>query len=102
MGDDGLLSITDHARKRFAQRNLSADDVQFCVEYGTHLHRTGVTFVVLRGRDIPPRWRRLDRYARLEGAVLVIDGARVVTAYRSRTALPRLRKKMKYSEHMCA
>lgn len=102
MATELFLATTDHARKRCAQRNLSADDVQFCMQFGTHLRRTGVTFIVLRGRDIPPCFRHQAKYARLEGAVVVIDGETVVTAYRNRAALPRLRKKMKYSERLCA
>jgi hypothetical protein len=89
--------LTGHARQRAAQRNLALDAVRYVITYGREYHRTGVTFFVLRRRDIPREDLRLPWVARLEGAVALVarDGV-VITLYRNPAAARAILRKMKY------
>jgi hypothetical protein len=94
-----LATVSAHARRRLAQRNLNADDVQYVYTHG-RLHHTGkATFIHLGLRDIPQADRRDDRFRRLEGTVLVLDpttGCHLTTAYRNRQRGSRdIRRKLK-------
>src|SRR5262245_45373152 len=89
------VTLTSHARHRLAQRCLSAEEVEYVLEHGHRLRRTGVEFCVLRHRDIPPADRR--DVAHLEGTVVLVseDGA-AITVYRNRRALAEIRRKASY------
>jgi hypothetical protein len=90
------MNPSPHARLRCAQRNLRPERLAYVLRHGTRIRRTGVTFVVLRRRDIPVADRRCDAYAKLEGTVLLLGrNDRLVTAYRNRGALRAIRKKQK-------
>ena len=82
-----VATVSAHASRRLAQRNLTTDDVQYVYAHG-RLHHTGkATFVHLGLRDIPSADRRENRFRRLEGTVLVLDpatGCHLTTAYRNR------------------
>jgi hypothetical protein len=91
---DGV-TFTIHAGLCLAQRRLSAEDVEYVLEHGHRLRRTGVEFCVLRSRDIPPADRRVAGH--LEGTVvLVADNGVAITVYRNRRALAEIRRKAKY------
>jgi len=101
MRDPAVASVSAHASRRLAQRNLNSDDVQYVYSHG-RLHHTGkATFIHLGLRDIPREDRRDDRYRRLEGTVLVLDpitGCHLTTAYRNRQRGSRdIRRKLKRS-----
>ena len=96
-----LATMSAHASRRLAQRNLTTDDVQYVYSHG-RLHHTGkATFIHLGLRDIPVEDRRDDRFRRLEGTVLVLDpttGCHLTTAYRNRQRGSRdIRRKLKRS-----
>jgi hypothetical protein len=96
-----VTTVSAHASRRLAQRNLTTDDVHYVYAHG-RLHHTGkATFVHLGLRDIPEEDRRDDRYRRLEGTVLVLDpnnGCHLTTAYRNRQRGSRdIRRKLKRS-----
>ena len=89
--------LSGHAQRRAAQRNLALDAVRYVMTYGREYHRTGVTFFVLRRRDIPREDLRLSGVARLEGAVaLVASDGGVITLYRNPAAARAILRKMKY------
>lgn len=91
------ITLTAHAQLRCAQRNISRRSIEYIVEHGTRIHRTGVTFYILRGRDIPSADRRMDTYAKLEGTVLLVsDDGCVLTVYRHQGAYRRVARKLKY------
>lgn len=95
-------SITEHARTRMSQRNLSRADVTFVMEHGTILHRAGAIFYYLRKNDIPRALRRNKDLRRLEGTTLVFDTDEsvLVTVYRKRDGgLKHIRKKLERSAH---
>jgi hypothetical protein len=91
---------TVHALSRQAQRNLSADDIQFVLAHGRRVHAAGALHVFLGGRDLPSDKALARRYGRLEGTVLVLhvsgDEFVLVTAYRNRRGLKAVRAKAKY------
>lgn len=71
-------------------------EVDYIRQFGKPVHRTGVTFYVLRRCDIPRDDRRIDRFAKLEGAVILVGENEVITVYRNRSAYRQVRKKHKY------
>lgn len=90
-------TLAAHARLRLAQRNLSPAQVDYVLEHGVEVQRTGVTFYILRERDVPPAHRRCDTYAKLAGTVvLVAPHGTLVTAYRHQNAHHHVSKKRKY------
>ena len=83
----GIEYVSQHAGRRLAQRNLSADDVRYVFTHGRRFHTAHALFVCLGRRDIPEADRRHDARTRLEGTVLVLDpytGQHLTTAYRNR------------------
>ena len=87
MSDRALPSITLHAARRLAQRNLDAEDVSYVAIHGRCHHAAHALFIHLGRRDIPAEDLRVDRIRRLEGTVLVLDpedGRVLATAYRNR------------------
>lgn len=96
-GECGIVSITWHARKRGARRNVAPDAVEYVLAYGRVLQRTGVTFFFLGRRDIPACDRCASWASRLEGTILIVapDGD-VITVYRNRKGWRAIARKMKY------
>ena len=82
-----IASISRHAGRRLAQRNLSPADVGYVFAHG-RLHHTGkALFVHLGRRDIPVEHQCQNQLRRLEGTILVLDpytGQHLTTAYRNR------------------
>jgi hypothetical protein len=98
VASSSMPQVSKHAELRQRQRCLRDGALDYVLTHGTHIHRTGVTFVVLRSHDVPIADRRQDRWTRLVGTVVIVgtDGA-VVTAYRNFNALRDIRRKTKYS-----
>ena len=96
-----VTTMSAHASRRLAQRNLTSDDVQYVYAHGRVHHNGKATFIHLGLRDIPVEDRRDDRFRRLEGTVLVLDpttGCHLTTAYRNRQRGSRdIRRKLKRS-----
>ncbi len=94
------LDFTAHARKRQAQRNIPPELVDYILQWGTVLQRTGVTFVVLRHKDIvtiPPA-DRVPNIEKLNGLVVFLDRfSRVITCYHDPEAFRVICKKPKRS-----
>ena len=91
--------MSRHARRRSAQRHLTEDNVRYIMAYGREYRRTGVTFIVLRRRDIPRDDLRRPALAHLQGAVLLIgDEGIVITLYRNPCAARTITRKLKYRQ----
>jgi hypothetical protein len=92
-----VVAHTHHALFRQAQRNLSADDIEFVLDYGRWMRIAGAWHVFLGRRDIPRDAATARRYSRLEGTTLVIaqqaEERVLLTAYRNRRALKNLRSR---------
>jgi hypothetical protein len=97
--DYAMLHFTGHSRKRMSQRGLSLNDVEYVVRNGTRYRKAGVIHCFLRRKDIPADDRRDDSLRRLEGTTVLLDarhGQEVITTYRNRNALSKIRAKPKY------
>ncbi len=94
-----LATVTRHANRRLAQRNISLDDAAYVIAHGTVTYTGHARFVHLGWRDIPKNDLRNDDIRRLEGTVLVFDsesGGCLTTAYRNRSrGLRDIRRKPK-------
>ena len=87
MREYAIASISFHAGRRLAQRNLSPEDVRYVCAHGRLYHTGKALFIHLGLRDIPVEHRRENGFRRLEGTVLVLDpdtGQHLTTAYRNR------------------
>ncbi len=90
----GSTSFTKHGEKRRAQRNLSRQDIEFVLQHGVWIRKTGVDFVHLRLRDIPEEHLVFDAINRLEGVtVLITSESTIATCYRNKRALRDIRHK---------
>jgi hypothetical protein len=84
-----------------AQRNVSLSDLEYVLEHGERIYRTGITIYVLRRRDIPQSDRKRSTITRLEGTVVLTgfmqDGRlEIITIYRNKSACKVIRSKAKY------
>src|SRR5690349_20459468 len=68
---ESMIRNTYHAQVRQAQRNVSAADVDFILEYGRRIYSGGVLHIFLGRKDIPGDVVR--NVGHLEGTVLVMD-----------------------------
>jgi hypothetical protein len=99
MIDQAAFTLTDHARWRMAQRNVTAGDILYILRHGYHIHRAGAVLVHLRRKDMPLRERANDQISRLEGVTIVLNRATtiVLTVWRNRKAgLCHIRRKSRY------
>lgn len=88
-------SVSKHAERRMAQRNLSAQDVELALRLGHKEHRTGAQFFFLGRRDFPCGAEK--ELARLAGTVVVVEADAVIaTVYRNHHALAKIRRKSKH------
>jgi hypothetical protein len=101
---DKLISIhnlSKHAVLRMAQRNISIRDLEYVLEHGERVYKTGVTIYILRKRDILIGDRKRSTITRLEGTVVLTGFTRdgtleIITMYRNKNASRTLRWKKKY------
>lgn len=87
MRDPSVASISAHAGRRLAERNLTWQDVRYVSTHGRVHYGGNAMFVHLGLRDIPAEDRRSNTARRLEGTILVLDsatGMHLTTAYRNR------------------
>lgn len=103
MGASSDATLSRHARRRGAQSNLCAHDVELVREYGVLERRTGVRFYFVRRREVA-RYRQVEpRLARLEGIVMVMSSDdTVITFYRNSKALRDIRRKHKFGARQAA
>lgn len=85
--------ISDHAAVRMAQRNLKQSDLETVVKYGQKIRKTGAVFYFLGERNLPKKEE--NKMARLIGTTVIIAGETVVTVYRNKDAVSRIKRKRK-------
>lgn len=95
------LNLSQHAILRMAQRNISLGDLEYVLEHGERVHKTGVAIYILRKRDIPQNDRKRSEVTRLEGTVVLADfsadgDVEIITMYRNKSAFRTIRCKVKY------
>lgn len=94
------LMLSDHARRRMAQRNVSERDISYIMGHGQESHCAGARLVTLRQCDISRQARQQATIARLEGVTLVLsrDEPLLLTVWRNRRAATRrIRRKPGYN-----
>jgi hypothetical protein len=96
-----ILNLSQHAILRMAQRNISLGDLEYVLEHGERVHKTGVAIYILRKRDIPQSDRRMAEITRLEGTVVLTSfsengNLQIITMYRNKSAFRTIRCKAKY------
>jgi hypothetical protein len=88
------VPFSQHAARRMAQRNLTAEDVSLVLQLGHVEYRTGVEFYFFGSRDVSEGMEReLDR---LVGVTVVVSNGEIITAYRNRHALSGIKRKLKH------
>lgn len=85
--------ISYHAAQRMAQRNLDVGDLAIVLRYGRTEHRAGAKFYFLAERDLPPGTER--ELSRLVGTIVVTEGEWIITVYRNRDGLAKIKHKLK-------
>lgn len=92
--------ITNHARFRAAQRNMSEADINFVARYGKRIHRAGAIFCQMYPKRIPKDVAPNDRRHKLSWATVLLCscGDSVVTVYRNRKAFKKDRAKKDYNK----
>ncbi|MCB8922202.1 MAG: DUF4258 domain-containing protein [Ardenticatenaceae bacterium] len=78
--------ITNHARRRMAQRNVSEAQISFILSYGEEIHCAGARLVHLRHKDIPQPFRKVNEFTRLIGSTVVMSITEpvIMTVWRNR------------------
>jgi hypothetical protein len=79
------LRLTQHAKKRMAQRNISLRDLHIVLMYAREEHKAGAIVLFLGKSDIPADLYRQSDISRLEGTTVFVtpDLSQVITVYRS-------------------
>ncbi len=92
-------TLSQHAKHRSAQRNLSKEDIHFVLTHGEHEHGAGVIFCQLHRKNIPNDTPGNHRYRQLVGTTLVLCtcGEFVVTLYRQSKAFHKDKCKAHYN-----
>jgi hypothetical protein len=99
------IAISKHAGLRMAQRNISLHDLEYVLEHGKRINRTGITIYILRRRDIRESDRRISEITRLEGTVVLTGFTKdhrleIITIYRNKAAFRGLLCKAKYDRRI--
>ncbi len=91
------LTLSRHAERRLAQRDLSCEDVEYVMTFGDCTHRAGAAAFFLGWRHHPTHDAR-RRYSHLEGTIVLVcpHCECVLTAYRNRRGLKKHEHKTKY------
>ena len=87
------LRISAHCWRRMAQRNLTLSDVQFALRYGRRIHRAHADFFFVGWSSLPAGSE--CELSRLIGTTVVVEENAIVTAYRNRRALAKIKRKPK-------
>lgn len=88
------VDFSEHAKQRLPQRNLSPEEVALVLSLGRVSYCTGVKFYFLAERDLPSGLEK--ELARLVGTTVIVAGSEVVTVYRNRRALSKIKHKSKH------
>ena len=83
---------------RAQQRNFNQAEIEYVLEHGRVLRRTGIRFYFLAERDIPHADLHTPWIQRLVGATLLVDSTdrTLITLYKNPCALKDIKKKAKY------
>lgn len=87
-------TVSRHAARRMAQRNLDVGDVAVVLRFGRREHCAGAEFFFLGERDLPVGSEK--SLARLVSTVVVVIREKVIaTVYRNRRTILKIKHKPK-------
>ncbi|MCH8558912.1 MAG: DUF4258 domain-containing protein [Balneolia bacterium] len=89
------ITFTDHAKTRVAQRGITTDQIRVAIDYGKLVHRQGLRFYFLRGKDVPP-WVDPHTMGRIKHLMVVTAAdspGTIITAYKNVKGLNRVKRK---------
>jgi hypothetical protein len=87
------LRITAHAFRRLAQRNITVSDLLKAIALGRKIYRSHALYYFVGVRDLPAaQTRELEH---LIGVTVVTSGNHVLTAFRNKKALAKIRRRAK-------
>lgn len=84
------MFLSEHAKQRMAQRNISAKELEFVFQYGRKLYRGGVEIYFLAMRDLPEKFIKYEQ--RLVGTTVISHNDVIITIYRDQHALRRVKR----------
>lgn len=87
----GKYHVSAHCWRRLAQRNISISDMVAAIEIGRKIHRAHATFFWVGVRQT----RNERELEHLVGVTVVTENTEIVTVYRARNALGKLKRKPK-------
>jgi len=87
------LRLTAHAWKRITKRRITLSDVLIAIRFGRKIHRAHADFFFFGSRDIPTGVEK--HLCKLVGTTVVVEGNEIVTAYKNRRAIRKLKRKPK-------
>ncbi|HKZ78463.1 MAG TPA: DUF4258 domain-containing protein, partial [Pyrinomonadaceae bacterium] len=87
------LRITAHAFRRLAQRNITVSDLLKAVALGRKIHRSHALYYFVGGRDLPKA--QTSELEHLIGLTVVTSGNYVLTAFRNKTAIAKIKRRGK-------
>lgn len=92
------IIMTNHATQRARQRHFGPDEIEYVLQHGRRLYRSGVCFYFLAGRDVPLSDRKLTWVQRLVGATVVLNSQTevVITLYKNGQSPSDICKKAQY------
>lgn len=89
-----MQKITDHAKKRKSQRGVSDEMIRLTLDYGKMFFRQGYNFYVLIKKLLPKSISSKLR-DKSEGTVVVCKDEKIITTYKNRNALSKIKRKPK-------
>lgn len=87
----GKYHISAHCWRRLAERNISLSEMLKAMEIGRKIHRAHATFFWVGSRET----RNQRELEHLLGVTVVTEATEVVTVYRAKNAIAKLKRKPK-------
>ena len=89
--------LSRHASIRASQRKFSQTEIEYVLQNGRVMRRTGICFYFLAVRDVPIADRHLAWVQHLVGTTILLDASQehIITLYKNKTALREIKRKSK-------
>ena len=100
------IIMTEHAKKRAAQRGIDERQIKICVDFGDQFHRTGAMFFMITKKCLKKLKQSFGAYMpRLDGLVVLgypqnEEYFVVTTVYKNSNALKDIKRKSKQRKVM--
>jgi len=96
------ITLTNHAKRRAAQRGIDERQIKFCIDYGDQFHKTGAMFFMVTRKCLKKLKQSFGAYmTRLDGIVVLgypeSNAFIVTTVYKNHNAIKDIKRKSKRS-----